>query len=236
MSDPQPTPSHAERSNERSGEPSADPAPEPSAVEPLADLAIRSHTTFEDAQAIFTGTIFVSLALILFAQVGLLTGGTAGAAFVLHYATGISLGKLFFLINLPFYWFAWTRMGREFTLKTFVSIALLSVMTEFSPKLFAIDRIHPAYAAVLGGLLLGSGCLFLARHRASLGGATIVSLYLQKAKGWRAGKVQMGMDCAIVLLALTVVDVERVAYSVLAAVVMNLFIAVNHKPGRYAVL
>lgn len=236
MSDPQPTPSHAERSDARSGEPSAEPAPEPSAVEPLADLAIRSHTTFEDAQAIFTGTIFVSLALILFAQVGLLTGGTAGAAFVLHYATGISLGKLFFLINLPFYWFAWTRMGREFTLKTFVSIALLSVMTEFSPKLFAIDRIHPAYAAVLGGLLLGSGCLFLARHRASLGGATIVSLYLQKAKGWRAGKVQMGMDCAIVLLALTVVDVERVAYSVLAAVVMNLFIAVNHKPGRYAVL
>ncbi|WP_343631039.1 YitT family protein [Roseateles sp.] len=232
MSDPQPIPSHAERSNELS----AGPSPEPSAVEPLADLAIRSHTTFEDAQAIFTGTIFVSLALILFAQVGLLTGGTAGAAFVLHYATGISLGKLFFLINLPFYWFAWTRMGREFTLKTFVSIALLSVMTEFSPKLFAIDRIHPAYAAVLGGLLLGSGCLFLARHRASLGGATIVSLYLQKAKGWRAGKVQMGMDCAIVLLALTVVDVERVAYSVLAAVVMNLFIAVNHKPGRYAVL
>ena len=220
MSDPQPTPSSAE----------------PSSAEPLADLAIRSHTTFEDAQAIFTGTLFVSLALILFAQVGLLTGGTAGAAFVLHYATGVSLGKLFFLINLPFYWFAWTRMGREFTLKTFVSIALLSVMTEFSPKLFAIDRIHPAYAAVLGGLLLGSGCLFLARHRASLGGATIVSLYLQQAKGWRAGKVQMGMDCAIVLLALTVVDVERVAYSVLAAVVMNLFIAVNHKPGRYAVL
>ncbi len=208
----------------------------PPATEALADLAIRSHTPFEDAQAIFTGTLFVSLALILFAQVGLLTGGTAGAAFVLHYATGISLGKLFFLINLPFYWFAWTRMGREFTLKTFVSIASLSVMTEFSPKLFAIDRIHPIYAAILGGALLGSGCLFLARHRASLGGATIVSLYLQKAKGWRAGKVQMALDCAIVLLALTVVDPQRVAYSVLAAVVMNLFIAINHKPGRYAVL
>ena len=222
--------------NDPTPPPAAASAAAPAAVEPLADLAIRSHTPLEDAQAIFTGTLFVSLALILFAQVGLLTGGTAGAAFVLHYATGVSLGKLFFLINLPFYWFAWTRMGREFTLKTFVSIALLSVMTEFSPKLFAIDRIHPAYAAILGGALLGSGCLFLARHRASLGGATIVSLYLQKAKGWRAGKVQMAMDCAIVLLALTVVDPERVAYSVLAAVVMNLFIAVNHKPGRYAVL
>ena len=193
-------------------------------------------TVFEDAQAVFTGTLFVSLALILFSQAGLLTGGTAGAAFVLHYATGIDLGRLFFVINLPFYWFAWTRMGSEFTLKTFLAITLLSALMEWSPRLFAIDRLHPAYAAVLGGLLLGSGCLFLARHRASLGGATIVSLYLQRARGWRAGKVQMAIDCCIVLLALAVVEPTRVAYSVLGAVVMNLFIAVNHKPGRYAVL
>ena len=198
--------------------------------------AVPGHTAFEDAQALFTGTLFVSLALILFAQAGLLTGGTAGAAFVLHYATGVGLGKLFFLINLPFYGFAWRRMGREFTLKTFAAITLLSLMTAWSPRLFAIDRLHPAYAAVLGGLLLGSGCLFLARHRASLGGATIVSLYLQQARGWRAGKVQMGIDCSIVLLALTVVEPVRVAWSVLAAVVMSLFLAVNHKPGRYAVL
>ncbi len=162
---------------------------------------VQTHTVVEDAQAIFTGTLFVSLALILFAQSGLLTGGTAGAAFVLHYATGWGLGQWFFLINLPFYWFAWQRMGREFTLKTFLAITLLSALTQWSPQLFAIERLHPAYAAVLGGLLLGSGCLFLARHHASLGGATIISLYLQQARGWRAGKVQMGIDCTIVLLA-----------------------------------
>ena len=197
---------------------------------------VEIHSPFEDAQALFTGALFVSLALILFSQAGLMTGGTAGIAFLLHYATGISLGKLFFVINLPFYWFAWTRMGREFTLKTFIAISLLSAMTEWSPKLFAIDRLHPAYAAVLGGLLLGSGCLFLARHHASLGGVTIVSLYLQKARGWRAGKVQMAIDCSIVLLALFIVEPQRIAWSVLAAVVMNLILAVNHKPGRYAVM
>ncbi len=200
------------------------------------DDDVRRHTLFEDAQALFTGTLFVSLALILFTQAGLLTGGTAGVAFVLHYATGIGLGKLFFAINLPFYWFAWRRMGAEFTVKTFVSVAMLSAMTEWSPRLFAIDRLHPAYAAVLGGLLLGSGCLFLARHKASLGGATIISLYLQQARGWRAGHVQMAIDCTIVLLALTVVEPQRVAYSVLAAVVMSAFLAINHRPGRYAVL
>jgi uncharacterized membrane-anchored protein YitT (DUF2179 family) len=203
---------------------------------PIVGPAVDTHTTFEDAQAIFTGALFVSLALVLFGEVGLMTGGTAGAAFLLHYATGVSLGKLFFAINIPFYLFAWKRMGREFTLKTFIAISLLSAMTEWSPRMFAIDRLHPGYAAVLGGLLLGSGCLFLARHRASLGGATIVSLYLQQTRGWRAGKIQMAIDCSIVLLALWVVEPSRVAYSVLGAVVMNLFIAVNHKPGRYAVL
>lgn len=214
--------------------PTDDPAP--MAPANTESAAIERHTVIEDAQALFTGVLFVALALQLFGEVGLMTGGTAGAALLLHYATGVGLGTLFWLLNLPFYVFAWKRMGREFTLKTFASVSLLALMTTWSPRLFAIDRIHPAYAAVLGGLLLGSGCLFLARHRASLGGATILSLYLQKAKGWRAGKIQLGMDCSIILVSLAVVPPARVAYSVLGAVAMNLFIAINHKPGRYAVL
>ena len=193
------------------------------------------HSVFDDAQGIFTGTLFVSLALLMFNQAGLLTGGTAGLAFVLHYAIGVSFGKLFFLVNLPFYWFSWKRMGREFTLKTFLAVGLLSLLTEWSPQVFEIAQIHPLYAAMVGGLLLGSGALFLARHRASLGGATIVSLYLQEKHGFRAGKAQMAIDSVVVLLALLVVPAQRVAYSILAAVLMSLFLWVNHKPGRYSV-
>ncbi len=83
------------------------------------------HGTYEDAQALCSGTRFVAMALMLFNQAGLLIGSTAGMAFLLHYVTDISFGKLFFVVNLPFYWFAWTRMGREFTLKTFICVALL---------------------------------------------------------------------------------------------------------------
>lgn len=193
------------------------------------------HSVFDDTQGIFTGTLFVSLALLMFNQAGLLTGGTAGLAFVLHYAIGVSFGKLFFLVNLPFYWFSWKRMGREFTLKTFLAVGLLSLLTEWSPQVLDIGHIHPLYAATVGGLLLGSGALFLARHRASLGGATIVSLYLQEKHGFRAGKAQMAIDSVVVLLALLVVPPQRVAYSILAAVLMSLFLWVNHKPGRYSV-
>ncbi len=191
------------------------------------------HGRFEDLQALVTASLFVSVAMILYGKAGLLTGSTAGAAFLLHYVTDINFGRLFFLINLPFYWFAWRQMGREFTLKTFAAVALLSLLTEYAASMVVISHIHPLYAAVLGGLLMGSGCLFLARHRASLGGATIVSLTLQERHGIRAGKVQMIIDCSIVLLAVFVLPLDRVAYSVLGAVVMSLFLWLNHRPGRY---
>ena len=191
------------------------------------------HGTYEDAQALFSGTLFVAMALMLFNQAGLLIGSTAGMAFLLHYVTDISFGKLFFVVNLPFYWFAWTRMGREFTLKTFVSVALLSLLTELFPHVMQVSYINPLFASLLGGLLLGTGCLFLARHRSSLGGATIVSLYMQNRYGVRAGKVQLAIDCVVLLLALFVVPLERVFYSVMAAVVMGVFLWISHRPGRY---
>jgi uncharacterized membrane-anchored protein YitT (DUF2179 family) len=184
-------------------------------------------------QALFAGTLFVAMALMLFNQAGLLVGGTAGVAFLLHYVTGISFGKLFFVVNLPFYWFAWTRMGREFTIKTFVCVALLSLLTELFPHVMHVDYLNPLFASLLGGLLLGTGCLFLARHRSSLGGATVVSLYLQSRYGMRAGKVQMMIDGTVVLLALFIVPMERVAYSVLAVLVMSGFLWISHRPGRY---
>ena len=199
---------------------------------PSSNATLR-HGPFEDAQALFAGSLFVGLAMLMYAQAGLLTGSTAGLAFVLHYATGWSFGAVYFLINLPFYWFAWRHLGRAFTLKTFVCVAMLSLVMVLAPKVFNIDYLHPAFAAVAGGLLMGTGVLFLARHQSSLGGATIVSLYAQQRHGIRAGKVQLAIDCCVVLLALCVVPWQRVAWSVLATVVMCVFLWVSHRPGRY---
>jgi uncharacterized membrane-anchored protein YitT (DUF2179 family) len=42
------------------------------------------HSLLDDAQALLTGTLFVALGLVLLRQAGLVTGGTAGIAFVLH--------------------------------------------------------------------------------------------------------------------------------------------------------
>jgi uncharacterized membrane-anchored protein YitT (DUF2179 family) len=191
------------------------------------------HTLFEDVQALVTAKLFVALGIGMYGHAGLLTGGTAGIAFLVHYATGWRFGPVFFVLNLPFAWFAVRTMGWRFTIKTFAAVALLAVFTEALPLALRFDWLQPVYAAVMGGFLIGVGLLMLFRHQASLGGLNVLVLWLQQRYGWRAGAVQMGIDCLIVVAALAIVDARLVAISVIGAVALNLVVAVNHKPGRY---
>jgi uncharacterized membrane-anchored protein YitT (DUF2179 family) len=194
----------------------------------------RRHGLAEDVFAIITGTLLVAFGFHLIRVAGLATGGTAGLAFVCHYVTGWPLGPIFFVVNLPFYAFAWSALGPAFTAKTFMAVTLLSIETAILPKLVTVGPLDPVFAAVMGGLLIGVGLLALARHKSSLGGLGVMALWLQERHGWRAGKVQMAADCVIVALGLIFMPPSRVAVSVVGAVVLNLVLALNHKPGRYA--
>lgn len=192
-----------------------------------------SHSAFDDAQALVTGSLFVAVGIAMFRAAGLLTGGTAGLAFLAHYATGVPLGAAFFAINLPFYALAVRAMGWPFALKTFVAIGLVSAATELLPRAMAFASLNAAFAAVFGGFLIGAGLLMLFRHHASLGGLNVLALWLQARRGWSAGRVQMVCDALIVAAAFAWVEPSRIALSVLGAVALNLVVAVNHKPGRY---
>ena len=197
-------------------------------------VAAPRHSLFDDLQALVTGTLFVALALVMFRHAGLVTGGTAGIAFVLHYASGLPFGLLFFTVNLPFYVLAWQRMGRRFTIKTFAAVALLSLLSELLPRWLVLQQVQPLFAALGGGLLMGAGFVILFRHQASLGGLNVLALWLQDKRGWRAGHLQMAVDVAILLAASPWLGPQQLALSVLGALALNFALAVNHRPGRYA--
>ena len=193
------------------------------------------HTLLEDGQGLFIGAMVSALGFYFLNEVGLLTGGTAGVAFLLHYAFGISFGLLFFIVNLPFYYLSFKRLGLAFSLKTFIAIALVSVITELESHFFLIQYLHPFWAALLGGLVLGYGLLGLYRHRASLGGVGILAIYIQERFGIQAGLIQLAFDLCVMLCAFAVVSPITVAWSVLGAVVLNLVLAINHRSDRYIV-
>lgn len=200
------------------------------------DPSVREHTLFEDLLSISAASLLLSFGIALFTHQQLLIGGTAGIAFLTQYASDWSFGMIFFVINIPFYILAFWKLGWIFAFKTFVTVTLVSFMTDAVPVVFEFGEINPVYAAALGGFLIGTGLLILFRHKTSLGGLNILSIYLQKYHNINAGKFQMSVDICIIVGALLIVDIMSVVYSILAAVFLNLILAVNHRPGRYLVL
>lgn len=202
-------------------------------VSPFPPPSTSPHRLYEDALAVVLGTLFVALGIVIYAKAMLLTSSIAGAALLASYVTGTDFGVWFFGLNLPFYLLAWRQMGWKFTLRTFVAVALVTVFSRLTGQWIVIDAVNPVYAAIFGGGITGTGLLMLFRHRTGLGGINILAIFLQERFGIRAGYFQLGVDLVILAASFFVLEPAGIALSVLGAVVVNLVLAINHKPGRY---
>jgi uncharacterized membrane-anchored protein YitT (DUF2179 family) len=192
-----------------------------------------SHSWLDDGYALVAGSLFVALGMVMFAHAGLLTGGVAGVAFLVSYATGWNLALCFFLFSLPFFGLSWRCLGASFTIKSLFAVVLVSLFTALAPYVVRFELLDPWVASVLGGFLIGFGLLALLRHQASVGGVNIVAQWLQQSRGLRAGHVQMAVDVLVVLAALATVAPQRVLQSLVGAVAIGAILTLNHRPGRY---
>lgn len=191
------------------------------------------HAPWEDAQGLLASILLVGLSIAFCEQLGLVTSGMAGLALVMSYLSGMSVGVLFFLFNLPFYLLSITRMGMGFTLKSFLSVAALSVLIDLQPQFFDLSQVEPIYGAMIAGVLAGVGLLGVFRHRASLGGVGILAIYIQDRFEIRAGLTQLTLDAIIFGIALSALPFQLVALSFLSALFLNMLLAVNHRTDRY---
>ena len=80
---------------------------------------------------------------------------------------------------------------------------------------------------------MGNGLLMLFRHRTALGGLNILSMFLQDKLGWSAGYIQLGLDLAMLGVAAFLLAPANLLLSVVGAGVVNMILAINHRPGRY---
>lgn len=191
------------------------------------------HTLLEDALGYVTSIVVTSLGLYLIQSVGAVTGGTAGLSLLVSYWTGLPFEVLFVLVNLPFFGLALSKKGIGFTVRSLGCVIAVSAMTRVHADLLRLDGLDTVYGVVAGNLLVGLGLLVIFRHGASLGGFNVLALLLQERLNLRAGYVQMGLDVSVILLALFVVSPATVLLSAVGAVVLNIILAFNHRPGRY---
>lgn len=195
--------------------------------------ATMPHSRVEDVYALIVGCILVTLGLMLLSAANLVTGGIAGLALLLSYIVPLPAGLLFTLINIPFLAFAWRAMGPAFMLKTLIvngGIAALSLAMRAS---VGIHVFNPAFAAIVGGTVIGMGILALARHGAGVGGTGILTLWLHKRHGVNAGLSQIGIDCVILLISLSLLSGAQLGWSALSAAAISGVLIAWHRPGRY---
>ncbi|WP_375690836.1 YitT family protein [Pseudooceanicola sp. LIPI14-2-Ac024] len=191
------------------------------------------HTALEDIQGLAIGLLTAAVGLTFLTYLGFITGQTAGLALIISYATGWSFGLVFTLVNLPFYAFAWKRMGAEFTLKSIGCVVALSVLVEWMPSAMRFEYLDPILGTAIFGVLTGFGLLGVFRHKGSLGGLGVIALIIQDRTGFRAGYVQLIVDAGLFAVAFFLFDSRTVLYSLFGAVILNGVIAFNHRRDRY---
>jgi uncharacterized membrane-anchored protein YitT (DUF2179 family) len=191
------------------------------------------HNLAEDVYALIVGCILLTLGLALLKAAGLVTGGVVGIALLVSYLVPLPAGLLFTLINIPFFAFAWRAMGPGFMLKTIAVNAGIAILTIAARESISITVVQPAFAAIVGGTVIGMGVLSLARHGAGVGGTGVVTLWLHKRYGINAGLSQIALDCVILAVSLAVIDGSRLAWSALSAAAISGILIAWHRPGRY---
>ncbi len=196
---------------------------------------MEKHTHKEDVIAILTATFLVAQGVFFLQSANLLTGGTTGLALLLSQILPFTFGVLYFICNLPFYALAWKRFGRKFAINSAISGALVSIFADNLYLVISLDKVNEVYCAIAGGLLMGLGMLILFRHRSSLGGFNVLCLVIQDKTGVSVGKTQLMIDCLILAASLFFVTPWVIFASIIGALVLNVVLAMNHKPTRYTV-
>jgi uncharacterized membrane-anchored protein YitT (DUF2179 family) len=202
-------------------------------TDPLPGVSPQRHSRGEDIYAMVIGCSLIVLGIVCLHSAGLVTGGVAGVALLISYLIPVSPGWLFTLINLPFFLFARSAMGNAFMIKTIVVSSGVTLLTLLAPHLLRFDFINPLFAALFGGTVIGMGILSLARHQAGVGGTGVLTLWLQKKRGWNAGRTQLAIDACIMLVALLAVPPFQVLLSAVSAAAMSSVLITFHRQGRY---
>ncbi|MEK3883858.1 YitT family protein [Paenibacillus sp. PL2-23] len=179
------------------------------------------------------GCFLTAGGLIILQHSGIVTGGTAGLSLGLAPLLGLPFPLLFTLLNLPFFLFAYMYMGKTFTCKTILAILLLTAFT--SVDVFLPNVALPAIpGAIAGGLLIGAGVSTLFRSGASLGGATLLALYLHKKYGINPGKSNFIFDVAVILTSLAAYSMVSGLLSILSIGVTSFILSLLKRRARHA--
>lgn len=142
-----------------------------------------------------------------------LDGGVTGIAIIVNLNYGVNLNLLLVLINIPFLWIGWKKIGKTFAVQSTFSIFLLTLVLHF----MEIDPITDdrVLIAVFGGVLMGTGIGLIIRGGGLIDGFEVITEYVQKNSAFSGSEITVFLNSIIMLVAAIFFGTDAALYSIL---------------------
>lgn len=154
---------------------------------------------------------------------GIIVGGVTGIAMIINYLTGLPVGVLIIIMNIPLFALSWKRFGLSFMISSLVGMALSSVLVDALSLFHYNWTDNMLLACIYGGFIkgLGLGLVYLAG--ATTGGADIMAKFVrQKYPFINFGTIVLLLDVVVISTFAIVFDkFESAMYAIIAMFIVS---------------
>lgn len=147
----------------------------------------------------------------------LLSGGITGLGFLIYYLTGLPIGMMNIVLNIPLFYLAWKYMDKEYFFgslasMTFLSLAIdaLHFLTAYTP-----DVPEKMLSCITGGVMYGIGMGIVYRVGGGTGGMDIVGGIINKYYSISQGTTNFIFNIFIMFCGTIAFGIEAVLYTML---------------------
>lgn len=182
------------------------------------------------------GTVILSFGMHnIHRRVGITEGGVLGMVLLLDHQLSLPPWLMTPVLDIICYLLGLRFLGLDFIkLSAVASLgmsAFFRLWEQFAPMLPDLSA-YPLAAALLGGLFVGIGVGLVVRQGGSSGGDDALALVISKLSRCRLSRAYLVTDLSVLLLSLTYIPFQRIAYSLVTVTVSSLLIDWIQNLGR----
>lgn len=144
----------------------------------------------------------------------ILDGGVVGVSIIINNLTGLKLGIVTIVLNIPFLLVGAKKLGRFFIIKSAYAMAVFSLCLDVFAE-FTNATAEYLLAVCFGGVILGIGVGLVIRFGGCLDGTETVAILLNKKYGLPVGQIVLIFNVFIYVVAGFLFGWDRAMYSLL---------------------
>lgn len=162
---------------------------------------------------------FLGVALAVLAMRGFmipnkyLDGGITGISILLHEIFHINISVLVTILNIPFIYLGYKKIGKTFAIQTIMAVALLAIGLFFVHiKPITTDKL---LIAIFGGILIGSGVGLVIRSGGVIDGAEVIAVFTKRKTGFSNSEIILLFNTILFAVAAIAFGIETAMYSLI---------------------